>query len=677
MGLGASRSDPGLRVLRSALVWGSTLDQTVVTETISYTLAGQQGAVLTPGGADPWGGTTARTVSDTAATSNAPRAWCSSFSPALEGGGALYQVEFYSRVHPDVTATPTRWVPALRADTPGFSPIEPLYPTSPTISGAAIDIEREGRIKAGGAGVFRRARVRKLGAYSGPWLGVRASMQAVSSIAPFIGSYSQTGSNIGLLVPPVITRRSVSAQTNLATGSAATITQGTASARPEVTPDPWIDGENALFTDGHDGYLNVTAVAAALSGTGVSWSYSAALDFRRIWKFAASGTTGGSIFRLAGTTAVLSIEQTATGLHVVRTNDAGTTTTATLPLTWIHSYAHVVTLTCDGSAVQLYVNGRAVGAPQSIGSGAATFTSGRAVGASHVAIGEWVTWGRELRAGEVTAQAETLAARRGFSTRPIQLWWGTSQRNGEFPGGFDAYPATNPNATWRLADEDQFPNQHGSLLAVQINGGTFPSMSTWGPNRGADPVNDDDVTYDPAPNRGAFGVHLGFLKNQGSGVALMHAVHNGAPISTLLPGGASWDSAVSFWDSRIAQLEAAGFVWQAAGVLNVHGEADSGTEALALDFANKLETLRSSIESEYGVTVPRVVHPRISSASSGAWINTERAGVAAWELANPASRILVDIDGLPLKSDNVHHSNAMSLEVGKRVGAFSHRVKDL
>lgn len=680
--------DQGLAVLQSALAWGSTLDQTVVEETIDFTFSAVDGGVLTAGADDPFGGTTAYHFADTNGVTATPRWLANAMTPAMQAGGALYTVEMWSRVHPDVASTPIRWSSYVTATKTAVwaGSIFALVPYNAAISGAPGDSEFEGRLSnAAFMGEVQRGELYKKGPENGPWIRLRARMTAFDKIERWNGSpYTQTGVNTGVLTRPTITRRSVSAQTNLATGSAATITQGTAGARPELDPDTWIDGNDVIHTDDHDGYLTVSEVPAALSGTGIPWTYSAALDFRRVWNIRTNhgGSTGGPIFRVIGGTASLAINQTATGLEVVRTNDAGTTTTATLPISWIEYFAHVITLTCDGSSVQLHVNGLPVGAPQSIGSGAATFTEARAIGASNVAVGEWTIADREWSAAEVAAAASSLGARRGISVGPVQLWWGTSQSNGQFPGGLSSYPDTNPDAFWRLSDADQDlygAGRHARLFAYDHNIAGAANLFDWGPNRGEKPSPYSTTTTDWAINRYGFGPHLGFLTQRGAHVALMHYAAGGAPISTILPGGSEWTNAVAFWDAKIAALEAAGIQWTPAGVINIHGEADaSGTIGLAQDFPNQLEALRTSLESEYGVTISQVVHPRLSSAfTGGAWRDEERAAVEAWEVAQPSARVLVDIDGLALKSDGVHHTNATTLEAGKRMGAPSNRVKDL
>lgn len=672
--------DPGLSVLRGALVWGSTLDQTVVEENITYSLSGEQGAVLTAGGADPWGGTTAYTLRGTNATASAPRLACTGITTA--GSGALYTAEFWTAVHPDVTATPVRWLPFLRADSPGYNAIDFKIPYNPAITGAGTDAALYGSIvNDASTGLFRRADTYKAGSTTVPWLRVRAKWSGTDGFRVQGVSHTQDGTNLALITAPVITRRSVSAMANLATGSAATITQGTAALRPELDIDEWVDGEDVLFTDGHDGYLGVSTIHTALSGASVAWSASFLLDFRKVWRFVDSAsTTGGPILRLIGSTASLAIEQTATSIRVVRVDDAAASTTATMPVTWIEGFAHAVTLVCNGSTIQLYVDGRAVGSAQAIGTATATFTSARVMGASHTAVGEWAMWNRALTATQVSQQASTLARRRGLDTDPIRLWFGKSQSNGDLNAGTFVHPNDNTNAIWMLDESVQFPYQHSSLFALKRYGDTaYPSLYVWGRPRTGNQYAHDSATNDVALNYGPFGVHVGFLAGRGHRTALVHYSRLGVSITQLLPGGDAYSAMHTFYAEKLAELDAAGLAYEGAGMLAVYGEADSATDAEALLFIDRLEESRTDIETEYGLTLPVVAIPRLNDGidAGNLGANTMRLEMAAWEAADPGARVLVNTDDQSLRSDNVHYTNAMSMAVGQRLGLFSNRVMDL
>lgn len=649
----------GQSVLESALAWGSTLDQTVVSEDVTATFSGVFGGVLTPGAPDPDGGSTGYYFADTNGVNNRPGA-----RMTTTGGttGARYTYEYHTRFDPAYAGT--RWNGNfVYLQTPDTKISNVILPNASDGT--------DGRLAYFGPYDILRADMLKL---SNNWVRVRIrdTLQGNFTVQS-ANTYLQAGETIGQITEPRVYRDSVSAQTNLATGSAATITQATAANRPETALDPWIDGEDVIFTDGHDAWLDVSEIPALLSGASKAWSFGAMLDFRKHFQLSTSGVSTGPIFRLIGATASLSINQTASGLEVVRTDDAASITTAAMPFAWLEEHVHALTLTCDGANIQLHIDGVALGAPQAIGTGTATFTSARVYGASRVAMGEWAVWDYELSVQEVAAQAAKLATRRGTSTAPIQLWWGVGQSNGD---------TTGPSL-YDVPLSDQFPNSPGSLFVHRSL--AAPSTSTlgrWGAPRGCKFGSGSDyrnATTFPAINRANFTIAVGFAATRGRH-ALMSYAKGGTPLENFLSTGAEWATMTAFWDTQLAALAAAGVRWVAAGLVDVHGEADSATLARATTFGTKLEQLRTDIETEYGVTLPIVAVPRVHvdlDPVASPYSTELRANLAAWELADPDHRWAVNVDDQTLKVDNVHYSNTMTIEVGKRLGAPSNRVKDL
>lgn len=639
--------DPGFALLTSAFGWFSTQSMTVVerSQTIAAPGATNSLTVLT-GQPDPWGGTTALAYQSVAATA----AHWARFDTTGLATGEEWTCSIY--VKPNGTAlinTRPRMLLNATAQQCDF------YTESPE---AFV-------LYANGANGVRTKLEKKAGGW---WLceltfvsdGSQQHYFALQGNATIAG----TGAIDLWITPPVFARREVSAMANLG-GVAAACAQATAASRPVARPN-W-GTLDALAFDGETNSLPVTGVPAAWSGAGTALSFGVVLAPVKASTARGIAPTEGAIFRLTGATASLELRLTAAGVLTLRlTDDAATATVATLPVTCLFTQ-QVIYIVRNGASVQLYVQGVALGAPQTIGAGAATFTACTIGGTTLLANVVEVAFHDEVLTDSHVAQASSyLASRAQFSTAPIPLYRGRSQSNGMENIDVSELPEVSqvpaPFAMLRAK------NSTDAVIATQDWGAVRPRISDG--SAGA-----TNRAY--SCNAGAGAAYTWGMSQQLGRAAFCHFGRNGTAISEFLSTGSLWAEGLAFDQDATADLVAGGIPYYEAGLVLFFGENDSLDTTRANAFAAKVEQLRTDMQTALGVSLPVVIMPRLSNLltlSPYAERDMLRANEVAWQAANATARVLVDIDNLPLKADNVHLSSTSSLEAGKRLGAQAPRA---
>lgn len=642
---GRGGKNEGLELLKGALGWFSAQSQTVVTRTSAPATPGATNSltVLT-GQADPWGGTTAVAYQSTAAVAAHWGRWDS----VGLASGEEWTVSTW--IKPNSTSNLSNKV---------------RFFVNATTTGVDFNVRRSTSevfaLYSSGTGAVRTRIEEK----EGGWFYCELTFVSDGSTAHYFcldGNSSVLGSGTTdlYMTPPVFTRNEVSAMANLG-GGAAVCSQATAASRPYARP-LW-GALLALAFDGKASSLGVTAVPAAWSGAGTALSFGVVLEPVKASTARGTAPTEGAIFKLIGATASLELRLTSAGVLTMRlTDDATTATVATLPITALFT-KQVLYVVRNGTSVQLYVQGVALGAAQTIGAGAATFTACTIGGTTLLAnVAECAFHAGALTAQQVSQASSYLATRSGFSTSPIPLFLGVSQSNGlencevaELP-----YASQAPSAF--------------SMLRTKTSADTLVSTWDWGPIRPRIP----DGTSGYAGRAYSINCLAGAtytwgMSQQLGRVALCHFGKGGTAIGEFLSAGSLWAEQLAFFQDAVADLVAGGIPYYIAGLVNVHGENDSGSIVLADAFPGKLNTLRQDLETALGVSIPAIIIPRVSNllTTAGSFPERDRtrANLLTWQAADPATRILIDIDNLPLKPDETHWTSTTCLEAGKRIGA--------
>jgi hypothetical protein len=618
--------------LSDALVWGSTSDQTVETHTVGPGTAALAALTVTTGQTDPWGGTTAVLVTDIVAASQAHHI---SYPPASAlVTGAKYRCTYYIR---RISATANSLISYVNA----------------TANNSLLNID-DMRINYSAGGRNQRARIRVL---PDGWREVEIDYVAAADPRlrlQFPSNFEGFGTDHFYLVPPVYTRVSVSAQANLASGSAATITQGTALDRPSVELLGWLGANAAIRQDGVAGHLAISEIPALLSGENTPWSAAFLLEPGETWK-ASGATTGGQLFRLAGTTASLTVTQTATGLSVTRIDDAAASTALTIPLAFAMGLPQVVSFDCNSEGeLRTYVNGVQVGSTQDLGTGTYTYTSARIGGPNHLYVKDWAIWDQPH---SVQVVATALANARGVSTAPINLYLGLGQSNSGERG-----------VAIELDYADVFdPGIVGSInRALGIGGSNAASLAEWKRSRMADVFYSTTIQY--AENEARFGWERSFTLTKGR-CAVVKVYRGGTSLGLFRDGQTYHTDMVTEFSDAVADLAANGIAYTVRGLVIVAGEANVNNSGEVAAYTDWIEELRTEIEGIVGQSIPVVVHPQIHPTVGGSFVANLRTNLTNWAAANTATRKLIATSDLTLDPDNVHYSSSMTWTIGERIAA--------
>lgn len=471
------------------------------------------------------------------------------------------------------------------------------------------------------------------------------------------GHYAGSTANGFYLAGLDVRQEYVSALTNLATGSSATITS---SAGPDLdsgdTPwGGWIDRTPALLWRERDGAtLSVSTIHSNLSGTDTPMSFSF------LWEPYAEVETDSVLFEAAGTTARLRLELTTESyLKLTRITDAGVTTTVTFSR-YVGLTAQACTVVVTGSRARMYLQDRLVDDKAFASGTASTFTSTTiGSGTLRARVAEFAFFGSALASWQAVAVNQSLSARRGWSIAPMPLYFHIGQSNCLPNGVVSQLPSFN-----LPADGRSIHYETGYAYDVgwgRVRGCGSATVRKWRMNHAGHKL------YE-VMRGGNFGSELMFSAALGRVATVRFAV-GGTAIAQFLPGGTQHAAMLAGFDDAVAKI---GIPYQIKGFLIDWGEDDSYNTTLANAFPGNVDALTGFLASRYGANEYRIfvtkLHGSLTTVSFPAR-DALRAAEEAQAAATPTRWFLTSIDDQALGADAVHRLSPLTQQAaGQRFG---------